>query len=67
MPKPASRLKVARVRAGWPQAVLAAKVGLNRCSLYRIETGTIKPRREIRKKLAEVLKLSERTLFGNGK
>ena len=62
--RPATRLKVARVRAGYPQAVLAAKVGLNRRSLYKIESGRTTPKLATRIALAQVLGVTELALFG---
>jgi transcriptional regulator with XRE-family HTH domain len=63
--KPASRLRVERVRAGWGLKALAEAVGLkNRSSLYRIENGVTKqPRPEIRKALAKALGAKEADLF----
>ncbi len=62
---PGSPLRVARVRAGWRLAALAAKVGLNETSLWRIEAGrTKKPKQVTRRRLAAVLKVKEAVLFG---
>jgi transcriptional regulator with XRE-family HTH domain len=62
--KPASRLRVERVRAGWGLKALATAVGLNRSSLFRIENGTTsQPRLEIRKALAKALGAKETDLF----
>ena len=66
--KPATPLRVARVRAGYRGPDLAAAADLNENTLYRIETGrTKKPTLKTRRKLAAVLKVSEAALFGNGK
>jgi len=63
--KPASKLRLTRVAKGWPQAVLAAKVGLNRRSLYQIESGQTKtPKLATRKALAKALGVSVSKLFG---
>jgi transcriptional regulator with XRE-family HTH domain len=63
--KPATPLRVARVRAGWRLGALAAKVGLNETSLWRIEAGrTKKPKSKTRKALAKVLGVAESNLFG---
>jgi transcriptional regulator with XRE-family HTH domain len=63
--KPATPLRVARVRAGWRLGALADKVGLNETSLWRIEAGrTKKPKSKTRQKLAAVLKVKEAVLFG---
>jgi DNA-binding XRE family transcriptional regulator len=60
---PGSPLRVARVRAGWKQGALAAAVGLNVTSLWRIEAGRSKPKLKTRQKLAAVLKVKEAVLF----
>jgi ribosome-binding protein aMBF1 (putative translation factor) len=63
--KPASHLRVERVRAGWSLTALAAEVGINRSSLRRIEVGEIaEPRQEIRRALARALRAKEDHLFG---
>ncbi len=63
--KPATPLRVARVRAGWRLGALAAKVGLNETSLWRIEAGrTKKPTPDHRRRLAKVLGVTESQLFG---
>lgn len=64
--RPASALRLARVRAGWRITDLAAAVGLkNRSSLYRIEAGrTKRPRLKTRERLAAALGVREADLFG---
>jgi transcriptional regulator with XRE-family HTH domain len=63
--KPATPLRVARVRAGWRGPDLAAAASLNENTLYRIESGrTLQPRSATRKALAAVLGVSEAVLFG---
>jgi transcriptional regulator with XRE-family HTH domain len=63
--KPASRLRLARIARGYPQAVLAAKVGLNRRSLYEIESGrTRNPKLATRQRLARALGIAQGQLFG---
>jgi transcriptional regulator with XRE-family HTH domain len=66
--KPATPLKVARIRAGWRGPDLAAAVGLSENGLYRIETGrTKKPKSKTRRALANVLGVAESNLFGVAK
>lgn len=63
--KPASPLRLARVRAGWRGPDLAEAVEMNENTLYRIETGRTKmPTPEHRRRLADVLGVSEADLFG---
>jgi transcriptional regulator with XRE-family HTH domain len=63
--KPATPLRLARVRAGWRLDALAKKIDLNENTLYRIESGrTSHPSSKTRQKLAAVLKVSEAVLFG---
>jgi transcriptional regulator with XRE-family HTH domain len=63
--KPATPLRIARVRAGWRGPDLAAAVGLTENGLYRIESGRTKmPTPDHRRRLAAVLKVSEAVLFG---
>lgn len=62
--KAASRLRVERVKARWGLKALAKKAGLNRSSLYRIETGlTQVPSQKTRRALAKVLGVKEADLF----
>ncbi len=63
--KPATPLRLARVRAGWRGPDLAAAARLNENTLYRIETGRTKnPTPEHRRRLAAVLGVKEAVLFG---
>lgn len=59
-----SAVRLARVRAGLGVRALGDAVGLNRSSVYRIESGRAKPKLATRMKLAAALKTSERALFG---
>ncbi len=65
--KPATRLRIERVRAGWRIGALAAETGLSRRNLYRIESGSTAPRLKTRERLAAALNVPERTLFGTEK
>jgi transcriptional regulator with XRE-family HTH domain len=63
-PVPPSPLRAARLLAGWRGPDLAAAVGLNENTLYRIESGrTKKPTPKTRQKLAAALKVKEADLF----
>jgi len=61
--RPASRLRIERIKAGWGLTALADAVGKNRSSLYRIEVGRTQPKLKTRQKLAAVLKVKEADLF----
>jgi transcriptional regulator with XRE-family HTH domain len=62
--KPATPLRLARIRAGWRGPDLAAAVDMNENTLYRIETGrTRMPTPAHRRRLAEKLGVKEADLF----
>ena len=59
----AKRIREARERLGWTQAVLASKIKESENTIKRIESGRLKPSLELARRLEKVLgiKLIERT------
>jgi transcriptional regulator with XRE-family HTH domain len=54
-PVPPSRLRAARLMAGWKINDLAAVVGLSRWTLWRFETGLRQPTPTTRRALSDAL------------
>jgi transcriptional regulator with XRE-family HTH domain len=63
-PRPASALRVARVRAGYGVHELAKLAGISRCALWRYEFGIRQPKAATRRDLSRVLGVSPSKLFG---
>jgi transcriptional regulator with XRE-family HTH domain len=60
-----TRLKIERVRKGLSQEELANQVFISRATLSRIENGNSDADPEVKKRLAEILQISENDLFGD--
>jgi len=58
------QLKMAVVRLGVPQYVVAKRAGLSETRLSRIVQGRLQPTPDERRRLARVLGASENELFG---
>ena len=56
-------IAVARKNAGMDQAALARAVGRHRVTISDVETGKLRPRRELAGKLADVLSLDLESLY----
>lgn len=59
-------LKLAIVASGRPQAALAEALGIGETRMSRLVNGWSRPRREERRRIAEVLGREEDALFGVG-
>lgn len=60
-----TRLKIERVRKGLSQEELANQVFISRATISRIENGNSDADPEVKKRLAEILQISENDLFGD--
>ena len=58
LPHMTTRMKAERLRRGWNQTVLAAKVGMSAADISRIESGRARPYPGQADRLAKVLKLA---------
>lgn len=58
-----TRLKAARVLMGMTQLALAEKVGAKEIEISRIETGRVSPDRDLKGRIAEVLRKPTFELF----
>ncbi len=68
MRNPASRLRLARIRAGWPIGELAEAIDVAESTIRRLEVGlTDEPSDRVRRALARKLGVRASRLFGNGK
>jgi transcriptional regulator with XRE-family HTH domain len=61
--RPGSALRIARVRAGYGVRELATLAGINRSTLWRLETGKRQPEDETQKKLSKALGMPAPELF----
>ena len=59
----ASRIKAARTKRGWNQETLAAKAGISRGYLARLETGRQDPTVGTVEKIARALRIKLADLF----
>ena len=60
-----SMIRRARNIQGWTQAQLAEKLGIDRTTLSRVETGFVQPGSELRKRIVEVLGIPATTFFSD--
>jgi len=58
-----SMLRIMRLIRGWSQSEFAARLGIDRTTLSRVETGFVKPGPELRRRIAEALRIPEKVLF----
>lgn len=60
-----SLIRMARTIQGWTQAQLAEKLNIDRTTLSRVETGFVIPGPELRKRIADVLRMPAEVLFAD--
>lgn len=59
-----SPLRIKRLLRGWSQREFAERLGIDRTTLSRLETGFVKPGPDLCRRIAEALNEPETTLFG---
>ena len=59
-----SMIRIMRLIRGWSQAEFAARLGIDRTTLSRVETGFVIPGPDLRRRIIEALKMPEEVLFG---
>lgn len=58
-------LRYHRMLRGWKAAEVAAKLGISASYYSRIESGQVEASVEVRRRIAELFRLQQRTLFGS--
>ena len=60
----ASLIRIMRLIRGWSQAEFAERLGIDRTTLSRVETGFVMPGPDLRRRITEALHIPEEVLFG---
>jgi transcriptional regulator with XRE-family HTH domain len=59
-----SLIRIMRLIRGWSQSEFAKRLGIDRTTLSRVQTGFVKPGPDLRRRITEALHIPEDVLFG---